>query len=415
MTGRARAGDEESAAAGGRFSLPLLLAAIGVIAVNMRVTITGVGPLLEQMSETTGNSVTVLSTLTSVPVFTWALLSPFAHPAARRFGLNRVVLAALVLLAIGTAVRSLPGPEFSLWFGTALIGVSLALANVLLPAVVKRSFGTRVPLVTSMYTALFAGCGALAAGAVVPLSHAVEPGGGDTGWRFALAAVVATLPIALVLWIAHMRGFGPDAGHPRAGRAARGPSVWGDPVAWIVGGYMGVQAILFYVMITWLAPYSRSLGRTELVAGFDSMIFQVVGVIGSLALPLVMRGRMERWVPAALPLLTIAGIGGILLAPGALIVWIILAGLCSGASIACALTLMATRAPDHQSASALSGMAQSVGYVIAALAPITFGALHTATGGWTASFLFVLAAAVAQLVLGLAAGRDRHVFEHRRG
>lgn len=395
-------------------SLALLLAAICVIGINMRVTITGVGPLLEQISASTGNSVAVLSLLTSVPVFCWAVLSSFAHPLSHRFGMNRVVLWALLLLVAGTAIRSLPGPEFSLWFGTLLVGVALAVANVLLPAVVKRSFGTRVSAVTSLYTALFAGCGALASGLVVPISHAAEPAGGDAGWRIALVAVAGTLPIAIALWALHMRRFGPDAGRPLARRSARGPSVWGDPVAWLVGGYMGVQAIAFYVLITWLAPYARSLGRSEVVAGFDVMTYQVAGVVGSLSLPFVMRGRRERWIPAALPVLAVIGVSGILLAPGGFTLWIALAGLCSGASIACSLTLMATRARDHQTASALSGMSQSVGYVIAGFAPIVFGALHTATGGWTASFVFLLASCLAQIVLGLAVGRDRHVFDRLR-
>ena len=53
-------------------------------------------------------------------------------------------------------------------------------------------------------------------------------------------------------------------------------------------------------------------------------------MFGSLAVPLVMRGRMEKWIPAALPVLAVVGFCGILLAPGGLLVWIVLAGLCSG-------------------------------------------------------------------------------------
>ncbi len=392
-------------------SIGLLLAAIVVIGINMRVTITGVGPLLEQMSASTGESVALLSSLTSVPVVLWAILSSFAHTLSHRFGMNRIVLCALVVLALGTLIRSIPGPEFSLWFGTALVGVALAVANVLLPAVVKRSFGRHVALVTSMYTALFAGCGALASGVVVPVSYAVEPNGGDAGWRFALVAVAATLPIAIVLWLLHMRRFGADSGRRIERGSARGPSVWGDPVAWLVGLYMGAQAIMFYVMITWLAPYARSLGHSEVLAGYDVMIFQMVGVLGSVLLPFTMRGRAERWVPAMLPVFSLIGVSGLLLAPEGIFLWISLIGLCSGGSIACSLTLMATRARDHHTASALSGMGQSVGYVIAGAAPVTFGALHALTNGWTASLLFLLASCAAQLVLGLAVGRDRYVFD----
>lgn len=399
---------------GRRVSLGLLLAAIIAIGVNMRVTITGVGPLLEQISGSTGTSIAVLSSLTSVPVVIWAILSPFAHPLTRRFGMNRVVLWALLLLAVGSVIRSIPGPEFSLWLGTVLLGIALAVANVLMPAVAKRSFGTRVALITGLYTALFAGFGAIASGAVVPISYAAQPGGGDLGWRIALVAVAASLPIAIGLWIAHMRRFGPDRGGRAVRGATRGPSVWGDPVAWMVGLYMGAQSIMFYVMITWLAPYARALGRSEVVAGFDVMVFQLAGVVGSLTLPFAMRGRLERWLPAALPILSFAGVAGMLLAPAVLDVWVSMTGLCSGASIAASLTLMATRAPDHQTSSALSGMAQSVGYVIAAIAPVTFGALHTLTDGWTASFAFLLSTTVAQGVIGLFVGRDRQVFDRRR-
>jgi len=403
-------------AAGGRgASLALLLAAIVVIGVNMRVTITGVGPLLEQMSGSTGRSVAALSTLTTVPVVIWAVLSPFAHTLSHRFGTNRVVLWALVLLAGSTVIRSLPGAEASLWIGTVLMGMSLAIANVLLPAVVKRSFGNRVALVTSIYTALFAGCGALASGLVVPISYLAEPGGGDLGWRIALAAVAVTLPVAIVLWALHLRRFGPDPGGRATASATRGPSVWGDPVAWAVGLYMGVQSIIFYVMITWLAPYARSLGHSEVLAGYDVMIFQLAGVIGSISLPFVMRGRAERWVPAALPVFSFIGLVGMLLAPSGVFVWISLIGLCSGGSIACSLTLMATRARDHHTASALSGMGQSVGYVIAGFAPVVFGAIHTATGGWTGSIVFlILFSSIAQIVVGLIVGRGRYVFDRVR-
>jgi len=394
-----------------RDSVPLLLAAICLIGVNMRVTITGVGPLLEQLSESTGNSLTTLSLLTSVPVLCWGLLSPLAHPLSQRFGMNRVVLWSLVLLCVGTGVRSLPGPEFSLWFGSLLLGVALAVANVLLPAVVKRSFPSRVPLVTGVYTALFSGFGAIASGLVVPISHIPTGGDGTAGWRVALVAVALTLPIAVLLWLLHLRRHGADPGRRPSRRHERGPSVWGDPVAWLVGGYMAVQAVGFYALLTWLPTFVRSLGRSEVEAGIDLMIFQLVGVVASLVAPLSMRGRGERWVPAVLGVLSVIGLVGFLTAPDLLVVWIVASGLAGGGAVACALTLMATRARDHHTASRLSGMAQSVGYVFAAAAPIAVGTLHTATGGWIAPFAFLLVAALAQVVVGVLVGRDRHVFD----
>ncbi|WP_308291489.1 MFS transporter [Microbacterium sp. G2-8] len=395
-----------------RFSIALLFAALCVVAVNMRTTITGIGPLLEQISASTGEPLTVLSMLTSVPVISWAIVSPFAHPLTRRFGMTRVIGWALVTLAIGTVVRSLPGMGVELWTGTVIIGVTLAILNVLMPAVVKQSFGSRVPMVTSIYTALLAGCGAIASSLVVPVSYVVSGGEGDLGWRVALAAMAITLPVAIVLWFCHMRQRGPEPRAPkREAHLPPGPTVWGDRTAWLVGLYMGAQSCLFYIMLTWTAPFSRSIGRSEITAGNDVMIFQIIGVIGSLGLPFLMRGRLARWMPSIIPIAGIIGTVGLIVAPQGITAWLMIQGLCSGASLATSLTLMAARARDHHTASALSGMAQSVGYVISGASPMIFGWILTASGGWTVPFGYLLAALVAQLVIGLFVGRERYVFE----
>ncbi|MCD1269299.1 MFS transporter [Microbacterium sp. MEC084] len=387
-----------------------LLLTLCLVAVNMRATITGIGPLLEQMTADTGVPIAALSGLTSVPLIAWALCSPLAHSASQRFGINRVMTLALALLAAGTVIRSLPGPIAGLWIGSAVIGVALAAVNVLVPAIVKRAFGTRVPAVTGLYTALLAGCGALASGVVVPISH-VRTGAEPWGWRVALIAVCATLPIALGLWLAHHRRAGHGAAAARPDDARRGETVWRDRVAWQVGMYFGVQASHFYVLLTWLAPFALSIGRGEAQSGVDVMIYQLAGVVSSLALPLALRGRLERWAPALLPALAIVGVAGFLLAPDGILAWSVLAGLTSGASLAMSFTLMASRSRDHHTASALSGMAQSVGYAFAALPPIAFGLLHTATGGWTAPMLFLAAILATQAILGILVGRDRRVFE----
>ncbi|WP_309068468.1 MFS transporter [Microbacterium sp.] len=399
-----------------RVHLGFLLLTLCLIAVNMRATITGIGPLLEQLTADTGVSLAVLSALTSVPLVAWALCSPLAHTAAQRWGLNRVLTVSLMLLTAGTVIRSLPfvpaegWPVATLWFGTAVIGVSLAAANVLLPAVVKQSFGTRVPAVTALYTALLAGCGAIASGIVVPISHIVT-GGEAWGWRMALLTVCATLPVALALWAVHHHRAGHGRGVKRPAGAKRGPSVWGDAVAWQVGAYFGVQASLFYVLLTWLAPMAISYGRGEAQSGVDTMMFQLTGVISSLALPLVLRGRLERWVPALLPVLALIAIAGMIAAPGGILWWGMLAGLTSGASLAMSLTLMASRARDHHTASALSGMGQSVGYAFAAFPPIVFGVLHTTVGGWIAPLAFSGVLLVAQALIGILVGRERYVLD----
>src|SRR5690349_2487461 len=138
-------------------STGMLLAAVCLVAANMRPAITGLGPLLDQIGSDTGMSLTARGVLAAVPLVAWALFSPLAHQLGRRFGQPRVLLASLLVLLVGTLVRSLPGPVASLWIGTAIIGIGIAVINVLMPAVVKRGFPAHVPAVTAAYTALLAG------------------------------------------------------------------------------------------------------------------------------------------------------------------------------------------------------------------------------------------------------------------
>ena len=390
----------------------LLLIGVLLIAANMRATITGIGPLLDQIGEDFGISATTLGVLAALPLVAWAVVSPLAHDLSVRFGLARVILWAIVLLTAGTIWRSLPGNEVNLWLGTITIGVALAVANVLMPAVIKRDFSLRVAGVTGVYTALLGGFGALASGVVVPISH-IETASGPLGWQIALLATGILLPFAIALWAWATGARAPEPVPRRAPGRRASTGIWTDRVAWLVAGYMGLQAAVFYMLVTWLAPISTSTGRSAVVAGIDVMVFQIFGVVGSLVIPFLLRGGMKRWVPALLPTLAIVGTVGLIIAPAAVLVWGSLAGLSTGASIGMSLTLMAQRARNHSTAAALSGMSQSIGYVIAALGPILFGALHTLSGEWLLPLLLLLVALVGQGVIGIAVGRERFVLDPR--
>src|SRR5690606_9558035 len=121
----------------------------------------------------------------AIPLIAFAVFSPLAHGISTRLGMSQTVLWSLVALAAGTAWRSLPGSPVKLCVGTALLGASRAIVNVLLTAVIKRDFSDRLAGMTALFTAFLAGAGALASGVVVPISHVVVDGS-EIGWRWAL-------------------------------------------------------------------------------------------------------------------------------------------------------------------------------------------------------------------------------------
>lgn len=385
----------------------LLVVAVCLVAANMRITITGVGPLLDQIGADFAGGAAVLGALAAVPLLTWAIVSPFAGAVGRRFGMNRTLLWSLVALTAGTIWRSLPGSTVHLWLGTALIGAALAIGNVLMPAVIKRDFPGRVPTIMAVYTALLAGMGAIASGIVVPISQ-IPTGDGMLGWRGALLATGALAPLGILAWALAHRGR-PESRPASLGGTGSHARIWLDPVAWLVAGYMGLQSVLFYCLLTWLAPISTSTGRSPVLAGFDVMAFQLFCFVGTLAVPLLLHGGLRRWTPALLPVVGGLSTAGLLLLPDALFWWSIPLGLASGGMLSMSLTLMAQRARDHAASAALSGMSQSVGYAMAAAGPILFGALHTLSGGWTAPLLLLVTIFLAQFAVGAAVGRDRLV------
>ena len=407
----------------------LLFIAVCLIAANLRVTIMGIGPLLDEIADDQHVSPAALGALASVPLLAWGIFSPLAQGFSSRFGMSRTVSGALVILALGTIWRSLPGPQANIWIGTALIGFGLAIGNVLMPAVIKRDFGERVPLVMGVYTALLSGSAAIAAGLVVPISH-FEPGGSGQGlgWRVALLATGALIPPALIVWIWATRRprpadpgpflAGAESARATGGVEAAGPAddragrrIWRDPLAWRVSVYMGTQSAGFYMLSAWLAPYSASIGRDPVVAGIDVMIYQLFGIAGSLMLPLVARGRVRPWVPGAVPAITLIAVVGVLVAPALLPLWLVIAGTMTGSAITIALTLTASRARTARHAAALSGMAQSVGYLIAMCGPIAFGWVLGLGIGWAAPFALVWVSLAAQSVFGFSVRRQQYVLD----
>ncbi len=411
-----------------------LFVTVCLVALNMRMTITGVGPLLDEIAASQGTTPAALGLLASIPLISWGLVSPLAHGLATRIGTDAAVAWSLLVLAAGTVWRSLPGPSLNLWLGTCLIGAALAVANVLLPVTIRRDFGSRIPLVMGVYSALLGGAAAISAGLVVPISHLAPAGGEPLGWRIALLASGLVVPIALVAWgLTHRRGIfagrgasgaaggsadGGSADDSAVGSAASddrvGRRIWRDPLAWWIAIYMGMQSWNFYVFATWLAPIELSRSVPPVVAGLDVMLFHVCGVLGSLAAPFLARTRLRAILPIVPPVLCVIGSVGIVLLPGVLpALWLALAGFSCGSALSISLTLMAQRAASHAASSALSGMAQSVGYLLAGLGPILFGLAHELTGGWLLPLAVVLLASVTGLTAGVAVRGTRRVLDPR--
>jgi MFS transporter, CP family, cyanate transporter len=385
----------------------LVIVGMLLVAGNLRAGITTVGPLLADVQHDLGLPSVTASVLISLPLLAFAVVSPVAPRIARLLGLERSLALGLLVLAVGLVLRSVPGLPL-LWIGTGLLGVAIAVLNVVLPALVKRDFPRRIGQITGVYSAVQASFAAIAAGVAVPIA-----GASAAGWRLPWAMWAGLALIALVVLAPQLRRrtvvpSGEDDIAVEAPEAARWRSPWTSALGWQITAFMGLQSVGFYVLITWLPSIERAAGIPSADAGVHQLVLNAAGIAGSLGVSAVIpRLRDQRILAPLAPLLFIVAVAGILVAPQLAAVWAAIAGVAGGAAIVLALSFFGLRTRHHSQAAALSGMAQSVGYLLAAAGPVLAGAWHDATGSWTPTIIALLCSEAVLVVLGYLVGRDR--------
>jgi CP family cyanate transporter-like MFS transporter len=383
----------------------VLLVGIVLLAANLRPALTGLTPLIGQIRAETGISYGVAGLLTALPLLAMGVLSPIASLLAHRFGMERVLLASMLMLAAGILLRS-AGVVAALFLGTAVLGAAIAVGNVLLPGLVKREFPERVGLMTSTYSTALAVSAAIAAGASFPVADQV-----GIGWRASLSLWALLALVAAVVWLPQIRRSArPANASPTASQGVSGP--WRSALAWQVTLFMGLQSLGYYVVLTWLPEIlQEEAGISASLAGWMLALAQAVGIASIFLAPVLagMRPSQHGVVVGAVALTGAGALGLLVAAETATALWVVLLGLGQGACFSLALTFFALRAPDSEHAAALSGMAQSVGYLLAAVGPFLFGLLRDTTHAWTVPLALLFAVAVCLLLTGLGAARDAHV------
>ena len=399
---KARAGSVDS------LSPTLVLIGLLMVAGNLRAGITTVGPVLDSIQDDLGLSDVTASVLVSLPLIAFALVSPLAPALGRRLGFERCLALSLGVLAVGLVVRSLPGLPL-LWIGTGLLGVAIAVLNVVLPALVKRDFPTRIGQITGAYSAVQSIFAATAAGVAVPLSRL-----GSAGWRLPLGVWAGLAVLAIGVMAPQLRRHTADpaaagdvAVHTRP-QDQPGGAPWRHALAWQITAFMGLQSVAFYVLITWLPSIEKDAGVSAGSAGAHQFMLNAFAIAGALICSrLLARSRDQRLIATAYPMLYVIAVLGILIAPHGGAVWDSIAGLGGGGTIVLALSFFGLRTRHHSQAASLSGMAQAVGYLLAAAGPIVVGAIHDAADSWAPALLVLLVLQVLLVGFGYLSGRDR--------
>lgn len=392
----------------------LIITAILLTATTLRSPITGVGALMSNIQGDTGLSNTFAGLLTTLPLLSFSLFSLVAPSISRKIGVEKTMLYCMLLMCVGIVLRSLPS-ILLLFIGTALIGITIGICNVLVPGVIKRDFPLKVGLLTGIYTSSMNLWGAISSGITPFLAHQAW------GWRGSLGVWVILAASAAMLWISVVWGgkntddvtlvnFNTKT-NVKTDTNVKFQSMWKSALAWQITLFMGLQSLMFYVGIAWLPQIFYEKGISYQTSGLYLFYMQIACMLGSFSMPII-GGRFRSQTSLAIfsASFFVIGYSGILFgSPSLTLLFMIALGLGCGTSFGLVILFFSLRTRTGEQAAQISGMAQCIGYFLAAIGPFLFGFLHDLTGGWNIPLVVITAFAVVTVLFGWLAGRERYI------
>lgn len=380
--------------------------AIAVTAVNLRTAVTGFTPLLEMIGGDLGFGVAVAGLLGTIPAASFGVFGFLAPMVTRRFGLERTATVALALTAVSLVLRAFAPTPLLLILSTVTALAGIGAANVVIIPLVKVWFPGRIALWTSLYLILMQTGQFVAPLLAVPVAT-------STTWRFSVGVWVIPAVLAAVLWLivaartrVDHRAPAPAAGSEVGAR----PRIGRSPTAWGLVVLFAVTSISNYGIITWVPAMLTEAGGSGTLGGSMVALYSAWGVIAALVVPYLATRMVNPFiVVVACSIVLVTGYLGVLLSPlDGTLLWMCALGIGVSTFPLC-MTLINRRTRSAQSASAVSGFVQGIGYGLACFGPIGLGLLREATGSWSIPLLVLAATAIPGVIAGWFACRPRFV------
>ena len=373
----------------------ILFIGILLIGASLRAPITSVGIALPSIKDTLNLSNTSVSLITIIPLLSFAVISLFAAKISHKFGLERTVFGALILICVGIALRAITGVSW-LYVGTILIGVGIAFGNVLTPGIIKMNFPLRIGIMTGYYTVVMNIFGSASSYVTAPLVK-------HFNYNIAISLIGIVTFIGIITWSFQLN----KHDTVNSSQTTTNINVWKSPLSWQITLLMGGQSMIFYSLINWLPEFLLSHGTPINEAGIYLSILQLAIIPLTFVTPIFAeKMKNQVLITFVTGLLFVLGILMLMLQPNWAFLGIILIGVASGLAFGLVNTFFGLRTENGLTAAKLSGMSQSVGYLFAAIGPLLFGILHDATNSWNMSFGILLVTSIIIMIIGSRAGRN---------
>lgn len=376
----------------------LILLAVLAIAFVLRPAVAQIGPILSNIQSGLGVSNTELAVLTAVPVLCFGF-GAFASPAlVRRYGINHSMVYLLAVLLVAIAARPYLG-FLGLLIGSTIAGLAIAVANVLLPSIVRERFEDRVVLMTTAYTTVLAASASFAAAISYPAAV-------FGGWQFSLSVWALPTLLAVGLSFSLLKGHETKLEDTSDHSGSQWRTVWVSPITWWVTALFGLQSLGFYALLAWLPSVAISSGVDPAGAGVLLSLMTIIGVPVRFFLTPVLHKLFNQSVEGVV-ISGVTALGMVLMLFGLWVPAVVIIGIGQASSFPLSLSLIATKAKSMELTTILSSVVQGVGYLIAAAGTFLFGWLGALFGDWQISIYLIIAVTLVQVLSGWFAGKER--------
>lgn len=375
---------------------------------TLRPLTTSVGPVLPEIRQDFGLSATAGSLLSTLPILMFGLGALLVPRLLHRVSPNKAITISLLALAVGGNLRLLPFIVV-LYLGTIIIGLGVAVGNIVPSLITRRDFPTRIGGVMGMVAGAISFSAAVAALITYPLATQLG------SWREALA-VWAILPLIIfIIWQFYRN---PSTKDVPLTTPHNMKALLRNPLAWSLTFYFGFQSINFHSMNTWLPTILREAGTDPVTAGNQLALLVLIGLpTGLFVPPLAARFTSQVGLCVTFVVIFAVGLVGIYsfaiygLWPAATWLWVFLLGVGLGSSFPLALTLVLLRSGSPETSRDLGSFMQGGGYIISAVGPLTMGFLRDVTNSWSAAFIALGIALLIQLISGVIVSRPVTIHE----
>lgn len=378
------------------------------ISFNLRAPITAVGSVVEMIKIEYMLSSGMAGFITTLPLIAFAIFSPFVSTISKKIGYAKTMALGLLLILMGEVIRSYTNVT-GLFIGTFLLGIGIAIGNVLIPSLIKLKFPDKIGKITSIYISCMCIFAAVGAGISFPLAEGL-----NLGWKNSLASWTVLAVITLLIWLPQIKENNNIKVITTDKETTCSQSIWKSPIAWWVTLFMGTQSLLFYSMVAWLPSILVSKGVTETLAGTMAFVFQLMAIPATLIIPILCdQFKNQRLLVGLTCLIYLSGMTLFLFSTTKIFILLslVLMALGMGGSISVSIAFISLRSPNSTRASELSGMSQSAGYLLAAIGPILMGVIFDKFQNWSLPIIIFCGLIILLAFFGWFAGKDRMTSE----